>query len=308
MTIRLFGRCSVLFVLFAVLTAPGPALAGLASPASPESYRTTALPLTEASLAVQSWEKDGLLGADIQGRLEYPFARARETLTRPESWCEFLPLVFNIKSCTHAVRAGREELTFYVGRKFYEAPEDAFRLHYAFHVQDQDLDRFRILLFAAEGPYGTKEYRIEVEVREDSAGRVSLRMHSSFRPSLYSTLATRAYLATAGRDKVGFSIQGQRGGEPVYVDGTCGIIERNAMRYFLALKAHFETIGLAEQERLEARLHAWYDMTARYPRQLYEMDKEEYLDAKKREWSQQKQLQEKLQLEALAPKNRGSRS
>lgn len=302
MTSRVFSKGFALIILLAVLTAAGTVRAGIATPAATQNYQQSPSALDDASLVVQSWEKDGLLGAEVQGQLASPFAEVRETLPRPESWCEFLPLVFNIKSCTYAARDGRNELTLYVGRKFYEAPKEAFQIRYDFHVEAQQQDRFRILLTAPEGPYGTRDYRIEVEAWEEAGGRTSLRMDSSFRPSLRSMLATRAYLATAGRDKVGFSIQGD---EANYVNGTGGIIERNAMRYFLALKAHLDTIGLAENEQLEARLHAWYDMTARYPQQLYEMDKDEYLDTKRREWGQQRQLQEGVSQRALAPAHRG---
>ncbi len=291
MTPRNCSTWSILLVLLAVMTTAESALAGIVPSTGPQNVQNTSSPLTDASLVVQSWEKDGLLGAEVQGELESPFTDVRETLPQPESWCAFLPLVFNIKSCTYTDRDGHTELTLYVGRKFYQSPKETFPLHYEFKVQDQSKDRFGILLLAPEGPYGTRDYRIEVEVTKNERGSASLRMRSSFRPSLRSRLATTAYLATAGRDKIGFSLQGDQDSEATYVDGTCGIIERNAMRYFMALKAHLNTCNLAENERLEARLHAWYDMTARYPQQLYEMDREEYLDSKRREWVQQKLLQ-----------------
>ncbi len=79
-------------------------------------------------------------------------------------------------------------------------------------------------------------------------------------------MATRAYLATAGRDKVGFSIQGYADGEPVYIGGTGGIIERNAMRYYLALKAYLDTLRCRRRNGSRRRLHAWYDMTEKISR------------------------------------------
>ncbi len=254
----------------------------------------TVAPPGDLALRVESWEKEGLLGAEVVSRLDYPYARFYETLTQPGAWCQILPLVFNIKSCTYMNTDGRQHLTVYIGRKFYETPEDAYKVDYRFQVQEESAERFRILLFAPEGPHGTGDYRIELEARAESDGRTALYMRSSFRPSLRSTLATRAYLATSGRDKVGFSIQGYKNGEPVYVGGTSGIIERNAMRYYLALKAYLDTLQLPQEARFQARLHAWYDMTEEYPRQLYEMDKEDYLSAKKRERMQQLELQESL--------------
>ncbi len=250
--------------------------------------------LADTSLRVRSWERDGLLGAEIAGLLDYPVAQVRDTLSRPEAWCEFLPLVFNIKSCTYAGEDGQQRLTVYVGRKFYEAPEESYRLDYLFQVQEQSKDRVRILLFAAAGPHGTGDYRIEVEARAESGNSTSLRLYSSFRPSLRSRLATQAYLSSAGRDKIGFTVKERVDGEPVYISGTSGIVERNAMRYYLALKAHLETLQLPESKRFEARLHAWYDMTDRYPRQLFEMSKAEYLAGKRKERQAQLEMQRGL--------------
>jgi hypothetical protein len=263
--------------------------------------------LTDTSLSVRSWEKEGLLGAEIAGFLDYPVAQVSDTLIRPEAWCEFLPLVFNIKSCTYAWEDGRQRLTVYVGRKFYEAPEESYRLDYLFRVQEQSKDRVRILLFAPAGPAGTGDYRIEVEVRAKSGNRTSLRLYSSFRPSLRSRLATKAYLSTAGRDKIGFTVKEQVNGEPVYVGGTSGIVERNAMRYYLALKAHLDTLQLPEKKRFEARLHAWYDMTDRYPRQLFEMPKAEYLAGKRKERREQLEMQRGLGYRSQ-PVRRGANS
>ena len=55
----------------------------------------------------------------------------------------------------------------------------------------------------------------------------------------------QGYLATIGRDKVGFSIVGSRAdGQPVYVHGTRGVIERNTMRYYVAIEAYLSTMAL----------------------------------------------------------------
>lgn len=256
----------------------------------PTIVRAT-LPFGSYSLEVRSEEKDGLLRSDVGTSLGEPFADLRDTLSRPQAWCEFLPLVFNVKSCTSHERDGRTELTLYVGRKFFETPEEAIRLTYSFQVRESEKDRLRVVLSAPEGAFGTRDYRIELEARPAGSGRTFIRMHSSFRPSLRSKLATQAYLATSGREKIGFSVAGRQGKEPVYVGGLRGIIERNAMRYYLALQAFIDTQHLPEKERFNARLHAWYDMTARYPQQLYEMDKETYLNAKRQERRYQLQLQ-----------------
>jgi hypothetical protein len=85
----------------------------------------------------------------------------------------------------------------------------------------------------------------------------------------------QAYLATFGRSKVGFTVQGQTAdGKPDYIRGTHGLVERNAMRYFLAVDAY-----LANGDAT-ARRNAWYTATEKYPRQLHEIDRAAYLDLK----------------------------
>ena len=247
-------------------------------------------PLAGSSLQVLSSEKDGLLGAEVNGVIDYPFNQVREALTAPAAWCDFLPLVFNVKSCIHGVHEDRTLLTLFIGRKFFDPPEDALQLEYIFRVVKQEEDRLRVLLTASEGPHGTRDYRIEVEAHTNADGRTYLRLNSSFRPSLRSKFATGIYLSTTGSDKIGFSVV-EKGGKSVHVGGTRGIVERNAMRYYLALKAYLDTLDVLEENRFDARLNAWFDLTQRHPRQLYEMSKMEYLNTKRRERRYQLEMQ-----------------
>jgi hypothetical protein len=97
-------------------------------------------------------------------------------------------------------------------------------------------------------------------------------------------MAMNAYLATAGANKVGFTVTGRDGnGEPVYIGGVRGAIERNAMRYYLAIDAKLAAMHAAPAQQLEKRLEAWFDASERYPRQLHEMDRASYLAMKRGE-------------------------
>ncbi len=289
MSRMLFRKSLVFLFLLSFLSPvfPSPAAASV-------EYESRPNALADVPFEIFSREKDGLLVAEISGKLDYPFSRISNALARPQTWCEFLPLVFNIKSCTHEGEGESTFLNLYVGRKFYETPEEAIRLEYLFRVREQEHDRLRVSLFAPDGPYGTRDYRIELEARPTADGRTAIRMHSSFRPSLRSELATRIYLSTVAQDKVGFSVEERTADGPVYVGGMKGIIERNAMRYYLALKAFLDTMQLPEEQRFEARLQAWYGMTEKYPRQLHEMGEKEYLEAKRRERQQQVKLQKEI--------------
>ena len=98
----------------------------------------------------------------------------------------------------------------------------------------------------------------------------------------------QAYLGTIGSDKVGFTVVGkQSDGQPLHVGGMRGLVERNTMRYYLAIEAFLGALSAPPQARLEKRLHDWFAAVERYPRQLHEMEQAEYLDMKRKEYLRQ---------------------
>ena len=94
------------------------------------------------------------------------------------------------------------------------------------------------------------------------------------------------YLGTLGRDKVGFSTTAPAGtGKPVYVGGLRGILERNTMRYFLAIETYLASAAQPAMKRPGWRLRTWFDATERYARQLHELSKADYLAGKQAQLS-----------------------
>ena len=103
-----------------------------------------------------------------------------------------------------------------------------------------------------------------------------------------SRVALRTYLATAGSNKVGFTmLESRPGATPQYVDGIRGTVERNTMRYYLAIDAYLSALNAAPQARTEQRLQAWFKATERYPRQLHEVDQNSYMSMKRKEIARQ---------------------
>jgi hypothetical protein len=99
-------------------------------------------------------------------------------------------------------------------------------------------------------------------------------------------MAMRAYLASSGRHKMGFSVVGRTPqGRPVFVSGMRGVIERNTMRYYLALEAHLAALDAPLAERAEKRLRAFHAGLERHPLQLHELVLGEYLDIKRKDAS-----------------------
>jgi hypothetical protein len=251
-------------------------------------------PDTVAALPFQihSNDVDDRLSADIYGVIQQPYHKVTNALTSTASWCEFMPLNLNIKSCVTQHHAGQTTLTFYAGRKYYQEPEQAYQLHYAYHVEQSGDGYLKVRLAAAEGPFGTSDYRIIIEAMPVD-NNTFIRIHSSYQSSFSSRLGTRVYLATLGQDKVGFSMnQDPDNAAPTYIKGIRGIIERNVMRYYLALEAFLDTANLPRDEQFEARINTWYDLTEQYALQLHELERDDYLNAKRLEWRNQQRLQQ----------------
>ena len=155
-------------------------------------------------------------------------------------------------------------------------------------------DYLAVTLTADSGPLGTTDYRIMLEAVPLGSGAF-MHFRYAYRPSLVSSVATASYLATFGSGKVGFSVvDGKRDGKPVLVSGVRGIVERNAMRYYLAIQAFLESLDAPETQRAEQRFQRWFDLTERYPAQLHELERADYLQYKRQELAQQLERQQTL--------------
>ena len=102
----------------------------------------------------------------------------------------------------------------------------------------------------------------------------------------------QGYLATIGRDKVGFTATGKlANGQPAYIQGVRGVVERNTMRYYLAIDAYLAALAAPPEEQLEKRMQHWYNATDQYARQLHEMERDDYLKMKRSEYQRQQMAQ-----------------
>jgi hypothetical protein len=98
-------------------------------------------------------------------------------------------------------------------------------------------------------------------------------------------MAMQGYLATVGRDKVGFTRVSSGGSD--YIGGVRGVVERNTMRYYLAIDAYLGALSSPAPEQFEKRLNNWFSSTERFPHQLHEIDRQQYLDMKRSEYARQ---------------------
>lgn len=211
--------------------------------------------------------------------LDHSFERVSASLAEPANWCHILILPFNTKHCTVD---GDRALTLYVGRKNHEPIERAYRLDFAFQPVARTPDYLKRVLKSGEGPLGTRDYVITLEAMPLDGDRSLIHLSYSYAYGTVSKLAMQAYLATVGASKVGFSTTEAAGGRKL-VGGMRGVMERNTMRYFLAIEAYLNSLSAPAGQQVEKRINEWYAYSETYRRQLWEMDRDEYVTMKRAE-------------------------
>jgi hypothetical protein len=211
-------------------------------------------------LHVGSSAAGGAHKGEIFAVLDQPYHRI--ALAHATHWCEILMLQVNVKRCD----AHEETLSAFITRKAREPVDSAHRIDFRYQPATSR-DYLRVQLSASAGPMGTRDYRIVVEAAALDARRTLLHMSYGYKLGWSARLALDAYLAGAGRDKRGFSVEG----------GERGVIERGAMRHYLAVEAY-----LASKD-LERRLRHWYAAIASYPQLRERVGLEEYVAMKRRE-------------------------
>ncbi len=241
-------------------------------------------------LRVQSDEQGDKVSAEVYGVVDQPFSAVAELLGDARRWCGFLLLSVNVKSCTVGQDAADELLTLYVARKDYQTPQQAYAMRYVFHAS-RDAQRIEVSLDANDGPLGTRDNHIRLNAI-DIDGQTLVHFTSAMQFGTVSRMATATYLATLGRGKIGFSNVPDAVGKPVPIKGVQAMIERNVVRYFLALQVDLDTRTLSDAGRFEQQMNRWFDLTERFHTQLYELPKADYLANKRRERGNQFELQQ----------------
>jgi len=246
-------------------------------------------------LVVESFERGDRVNVDVYGIFDYPFSSVVNMLKVPANWCDIVSLHLNVKACTYKEVPGAEQLTFYVGRKVYQSPEDAREVFYRYKIVGQQKGYLDIILSADTGPFGTKDHKMRFEALPLNGGRTFVHVSYAYSDSAALRLAAKVYFATLARSKVGFTVTGTDGnGKPVYIGGPRGSIERNAVRYYFAIQTFMNSMRYPEESRFSMRISEWYDLTSRYRKQLFELEKKEYLTFKAEEHENQVTLQRRV--------------
>jgi len=243
-------------------------------------------------LYLNSVESSDHLKGDIYALVNYPFSTVNKALNNPDHWCEVLILHINKKYCHASTNNANSILAVSIGKKIYHPLDEAYSLEFTYKVATSTREYFNIGLNATSGPMGTSDYRIHLEAVSVPGGKTFLHLTYSYAYDYVGQIAMQAYLATAGSGKVGFTNTGDpSSGSPDYIGGVRGVVERNTMRYYLAIEAYLGALSTTPKEQLEKRLQNWFTSTEIYPQQLREIGRASYLDMKRREYQRQQKLQ-----------------
>jgi hypothetical protein len=237
-------------------------------------------------LYLESSQKSGTLKGEIYAQIGQPYAEVGPALQGAAQWCDILILHLNVKGCRVGEGKAGPTIQLHIGRKFDQPLDDAYPVQFAYRVAASRPDYLRVELNADKGPMGTSDYRIMVEAVALDAQRSFLHLSYSYSYGMSARVAMRGYLATIGRDKVGFSVVKPKAkGKARYIDGMRAVVERNTMRYYLAVEAY---LGAPAASQLEKRLNDAHSAVERYPLQLHEVERADYLAMKRKEIQRQR--------------------
>ena len=272
---------------------PG-ALADLAKdPAATLRARYVALsPQLEGSpiqpgLFVESTDNSRAPRGDAYAVIDYPFATVAAAFAQPTNWCESLILHLNVQYCRASSGEGRPQLAAALGKKTNQPLDDTHRINLLYKVALTSADYTRVELSSRKGPLGTGNYLIALELTALDEQRTFMHIQYSYTQGFMARLATSVYFSTSGRDKVGFTWIRDEGGPPRLVRGIRGALERNTMRYYLALDAYLHTLGSPVPQRFEQSIERWFAGTERFARQLREVKHDDYIAMKRGQYLRQ---------------------
>jgi len=251
-----------------------------------ELRRQGAVQLGQKPVFLQSTETEQRLEGEVLALIDHPVQRVRDALAQAAVWCDILILHLNVKYCRAKRSAdparAHDTLEVGLGRKHDEPLDSVHWLDFRFRAGVPAVE-----LSAPDGPLDTRDIRITVQTADAGSGRTLLQLRYAYAQGPTARWAMQFYLGTLGRHKVGFSLVPERADRPAGVlkpvTGVRALLERNTVRYYLAVDAYLEALAVPPSQQLERRLLDWFAATEKHPRQLRELDWETYVQMKRLE-------------------------
>jgi len=177
---------------------------------------------------------------------------------------------------------------FAVGKKIDQPLGDTHRIKFTFNVAASGADFMRVELGARKGPLGTHDYLIALELIALPDERSFIHIRYAYKQGLLARMATGAYFGSSGKHKVGFTVIDADQKRPAHlVEGVRGAVERNTMRYYLAIDAYLHSLGSPAPQRFEESVERWFATTERFAQQLHEVEHDDYIAMKRRQYLRQ---------------------
>jgi hypothetical protein len=267
-----------------------------ADPAAALRERHVALgPQLEASaiqpgLYLESTDNSRAPRGDAYAVIDYPFATVAAAFTQAANWCESLILHLNVQYCRADTHEGRPRLSAAVGKKTNQPLDDTHRIDFRYAVTHSSADYTRVELSSEDGPLGTGNYLIALELTALDERRVFMHLQYSYTQGFMARCASSIYFSTSGRDKVGFTWIRDEDQPPRLVRGIRGALERNTLRYYLAIEAYLHALDGPVPQRFELSLQRWFADTERFARQLREVKREDYVAMKRGQYLRQQSV------------------
>ena len=272
-----------------------PLVARAAMPTAPQLQATYAALSGELAaspfkrpLLMQSQQlQDGLVG-DIYAVVDYPMTFVRTELSVAAHWCDIMLLHSNVKYCHAASDGALPRLAVNIGTKEPQELARTTRADFSFQVVSATTEYLEVALFAPVGPMGTSNYLIRLQAVPLAGGKTFLHFTYSYSVNALGRVAMAAYLMTGGAGKVGFTVVGSPAADPPqFIDGVLALLERNTMRYFLAIDTFLQFANAPPESQFEKRLRGWFAAVEQYPHQLHEMELPAYMVMKRAEYARQ---------------------
>jgi hypothetical protein len=281
------------FLLLAVLAQPAAAdsAAGDLRDAYQEFRQQHGMLAPDINLSIHTRNKGSRIWTEVYGTVHGKFTTVSQALLGSRGYCEFLPPLFNLKSCVSARVDGRDLIRFYVGSKHYTSMLRTILIVAELQRVSERPDYVHVRLASVDAASTKYGYRIDIEV-VPFGDDVLARVRTYYNPDRLTRIAVSTYLHTVGENKVGFTrvaVAGQD--KTAYVGGMSGVIERNTVRAFMAMQAYLDTVDAPLAGRYSERLQRWFALTDRFRRQLHELGRREYISVKMRERLQQLRMQ-----------------
>jgi hypothetical protein len=240
---------------------------------------------------IESSENKNAAHVDIYGTIKYPFEMVQKEFLVPTNWCDVLLPHPDVRACTYKKVIDTWLLNIYNVDKSSELLEDAYQMKFVYRVSVLQPVYFDIVLTAHEGPSHTRDHQFRLEAIPLEKNITFIHLRYSFGYSALGYFLMKIF----GGSRIGFSITGTDSvGNPIYVEGLRGSVERYVVSDYLAIVAYFDTLKAPPDQRFEKRISQWYDLMAGFKKQLFEITKEKYLKYKSWDLENQQRLQNEL--------------